>query len=426
MKPKKILLLGGSFFQIPSIEAVKRMGHYAITCDYRPDNPGHRLADEYHNISTTDREGVLKLAQKLKIDAVVCYLSDPSAPTAAYVAEKLGLPGQPLEAVEILTHKDRFRAFLATHGFKTPRAFGATSLDEARERLQELAFPVMVKPTDSCGSKGVTKLSDPADLPSAVATALEYSIEKRFIVEEFVEKDGYQIDGDGFSVDGKLVFRCFGNQHNDPAAGNPYVPSAISFPYDSTDVLQQNVHDELQRALLLLGMRNGAYNFEVRVGKDQSVNILEIGPRNGGNLIPQVTRYATGVDMVEDTIRAALGEDCSSLHMVPVRGFWASYLLHSNTGGIYESVEISDDLRRNNVVEFSMEARPGDRIQPFTGAYGTIGAMILRFSSMDEMLDKMDHMHRWVKVRTNNPCRQDIQTFETILNPSISTERHHK
>ena len=195
MKPKKILLLGGSFFQIPSIEAVKRMGHYAITCDYRPDNPGHRLADEYHNVSTTDREGVLKLAQKLKIDAVVCYLSDPSAPTAAYVAEKLGLPGQPLEAVEILTHKDRFRAFLAAHGFRTPRAFGATSLDEARERLQELAFPVMVKPTDSCGSKGVTKLSDPTDLPSAVVAALEYSIEKRFIVEEFVEKDGYQIAG---------------------------------------------------------------------------------------------------------------------------------------------------------------------------------------------------------------------------------------
>lgn len=400
MKPKKILLLGGSFFQIPSIEMVKRLGHYAITCDYRPDNPGHRLADEYHNISTTDREGVLKLAQKLKIDAIVCYLSDPSAPTAAYVAEKLGLPGQPLEAVEILTHKDRFRAFLAAHGFRTPRAFGATSLDEVRERLPDLAFPVMVKPTDSCGSKGVTKLSSPEGLDVAFADALAYSIEKRVIVEEFVEKDGYQIAGDGFSVDGKLAFRCFANEHFEQTSAVDYVPIGESWPYCKPAAVHDLVHAEIQKLFDCMGLRTGAYNFDIRLDTSGRVVLMEIGPRNGGNLIPQVTRYATGVDMVEYTIRAALGEDCSALHMVPPQGFWSSYMIHSNTGGIYESVEISDDLRRDNVVEFSMEARPGDRIQPFTGAYGTIGAMILRFSSMDEMLDKMDHMHRWVKVKT--------------------------
>lgn len=398
MKQKKVLLLGGSYFQIPSIETTRRLGHYAITCDYRPDNPGHRLADEYHNISTTDREGVLKLAQKLKIDAIVCYLSDPSAPTAAYVAEKMGLPGQPPEAVEILTHKDRFRAFLSAHGFKTPQAFGATSLDEARERLGKLRFPVMVKPTDSCGSKGVTKLTDPEGINAAVLHALDYSLERRFVVEEFVEKDGYQIDGDGFSVNGNLTFRCFGNQHNDSNSPNPFVPAGISFPYAADEKTQQSVHDELQRAIRLLGMNTTAYNFEVRIGKDHSVNILEIGPRNGGNLIPQVTRYATGVDMVEYTIRAALGEDCSSLHMVEPRGYWSSCLIHSNTGGIYKSVEIDEDFRRDNVVEFGMMVQPGDHIEPFTGAYGTIGAMILRFSSLEEMLDKMDNMHRWVRV----------------------------
>ena len=76
MNRKKVLLLGGSYFQIPSIETTRRLGHYAITCDYRPDNPGHALADEYHNISTTDREGVLKLAQKLRFDAIACDGSD--------------------------------------------------------------------------------------------------------------------------------------------------------------------------------------------------------------------------------------------------------------------------------------------------------------------------------------------------------------
>ena len=400
MKRKKVLLLGGSYFQIPSIETTRRLGHYAITCDYRPDNPGHALADEYHNISTTDREGVLALARKLEIDAIVCYLSDPSAPTAAYVAEKLGLPGQPLDAVETLTHKDRFRAFLAAHGFKTPHAFGATSLDEARERLGELRFPVMVKPTDSCGSKGVTKLTDPEAFDAAVRHALDYSIEKRFIVEEFVEKDGYQIAGDGFSVDGKLAFRCFANEHFERTMAIDYVPIGESCPYFKPKEVHDRVHGEIQRLFDCLGMRTGAYNFDIRLDTHGQVVLMEIGPRNGGNLIPQVTRYATGVDMVEYTIRAALGEDCSSLHMAEPQGFWSSYMLHSNTGGIYESVEIDESFRRDNVVEFGMMVKPGDHIEPFTGAYGTIGAMILRFSSMDEMLEKMDNMHRWVQVKT--------------------------
>ena len=80
---KKVLLLGGSHFQVPSVKTAKQLGYYVITCDYLPNNPGHKYADEYHNVSTTDKEAVLKLAKELKIDGIVCYASDPAAPTAA-------------------------------------------------------------------------------------------------------------------------------------------------------------------------------------------------------------------------------------------------------------------------------------------------------------------------------------------------------
>ena len=106
---KKVLLLGGSHFQVPSVKCAKRLGYYTITCDYLPDNPGHKYADEYYNVSTTDKEAVLKLAKDLQIDGIVCYASDPAAPTAAYVAEQMGLPGQPYKSVEILANKDLFR-----------------------------------------------------------------------------------------------------------------------------------------------------------------------------------------------------------------------------------------------------------------------------------------------------------------------------
>src|SRR5690606_37329036 len=104
---KKILMLGGSYAQIPAIKTAKTLGFYVITCDYLPDNPGHVYADEYHNVSTTDKESVLELADRLGVDYVMSYASDPGAPVAAYVADRLGLPGSSYQSVRILSEKDK-------------------------------------------------------------------------------------------------------------------------------------------------------------------------------------------------------------------------------------------------------------------------------------------------------------------------------
>lgn len=395
---KKVLLLGGSHFQVPSIKTAKKMGYYTITCDYLPDNPGHKYADEFHNVSTTDKETVLKLARELKIDGIVCYASDPSAPTAAYVAEKMGLPGQPYESVEILSNKDLFRDFLTKNNFKVPRARGFKTIEEAGEDWKNFKKPVMVKPVDSSGSKGVTKVESLDELENSVRYALSFSRNKRFIIEEYIEKYGYQIAGDGFSVDGELVFRCFANEHFNLSTGNPYVPIGESWPYVMPKRVHDKIHTEAQRLMSLLKMRSGAYNFDVRIDEDENVIIMELGPRNGGNLIAQVTQYATGVDMVEYTIKAAMGEDCSDLKMVEPKGFWSCYMIHSKKPGILKSVEFSDDFRQNNLVEFEMIAKPGDKVDAFNGSNGTLGTMILKYSSQEEMIEKMDNMDKYVKV----------------------------
>ena len=106
---KKMLFLGGIMQQIPAITRAKELGYHVITADYLPENPGHKYSDEYYNVSTTDLKGVLALAQSLQIDGIVAYASDPAAPTAAYVAEKMGLPGNPYESVKICTEKDLFQ-----------------------------------------------------------------------------------------------------------------------------------------------------------------------------------------------------------------------------------------------------------------------------------------------------------------------------
>ena len=395
---KKVLMLGGSYFQVPAIRKAVEMGYYVITCDYLPTNPGHKYAHEYHNVSTTDKGAVLELAQKLKVDGVVCYASDPAAPTAAYVCEKMGLPTSPYASVEILSNKDKFRAFLTENGFAVPKARGYQNISDAIKDADLFKYPVMVKPVDSSGSKGVSKVADPNGLKVAIENALGYSRAKRFIIEEYVDKYGYQIAGDGFSVDGKLAFRCFANEHFDSRGINPYVPIGESWPYIMPKYVHDKVHAEIQRLLSLLGMKTQAFNFDIRIDADTNVYLMEVGPRNGGNLIPQVTKYATGVDMVEYTIKAAMGEDCSDLKMVEPKGYWSSYIIHSEKAGILKAIEYSEEFRKNNLVEETLWYDIGESVSAFTGSNGTLGTLILKYASQEEMLEKMDHMEKYVNV----------------------------
>ena len=200
---KKLLLLGGLRYLLPVIESAHRLGYYVITCDYIPDNIAHKYSDEYHNVSIIDKEAVLALARELQIDGIMSFAVDPGVVTAAYVQEQMGLPGNPYESVCILQNKDRFRNFLTQHGFTVPKAKGFSSVEEALAERYWYSWPVIVKPTDAAGSKGVTRVDRPEDLGPALESAFEHSISKRVIVEEFIEKSGCSSDTDSFSVDGE-------------------------------------------------------------------------------------------------------------------------------------------------------------------------------------------------------------------------------
>jgi len=395
---KKILLLGGSNFQIPSIVKAKELGYYAITCDYLPNNPGHKYADEYHNVSTTDKEGVLDLAKKLKVDGIVCYASDPGAPTAAYVAEKLGLPSNPYKSVEILTNKSLFRKFLAENGFNTPKAKAYANVLDALNDLPAFRLPVFIKPVDSSGSKGISVLEKTENLRMQAEYAISFSNAGYFIMEEYIENVGYQVGGDGFSVDGQLVFRCFNNQHFGEKSLNPFIPVGISYPCIKPKYIQDKIHNEIQRLFDLLDIRSGAYNFEVRVTADDEIWLVEIGARNGGNLVPQVTRYATGVDMVEYTIKAAMGDDCSMLMMNEVAGCWGNYKVNSQQDGVLQEVVVDSQFMQNNIVQFDMYYTSGDEVPAFSGSNGILGMMISKFEHVNEMLEKMNNMSDYVHV----------------------------
>ena len=394
---KKVLMLGGMQIQIPAIKKAKEMGLYTITADFVPDNPGHKFAHEYHNVSITDNDAILELAKKLKVDGIVNYALDVAAPAAAYACEKLGFPTSPYKSVDILTNKDKFRAFLHENGFNCPKAKGYTEAEvqKALDEVKEFSLPVVVKPVDRASCKGVSFVYDLSQLKEKIDYALSLSRAKRFIIEEFVERVGYQLGGDGFSVDGELVFRCFANSHFDAKFG--FLPFGESFPNILPREVQTKIHNEFQRALTLLDMKSMAYNLEARLNKNGDVYIMEIAPRNGGTFIPQVTHYATGVDMTEYTIKAAMGMDCSDLKMVEPTGFWAAYEFHTFESGILKDIWIEENFKKSNLVELEMFCKIGDKIEAAVDENG-LGIMILKFASQEEMIEKMDDMYKWVKA----------------------------
>ena len=395
---KKILLLGGSRYLLPVIAAAKELGIYTITCDYLPNNIAHKDSDEYCNISIVDKESVLEKARELKVDGIMSFACDPGVVTAAYVAEKLGLPHSgSYESVSILQNKGKFRQFLKDNGFNVPVAKGYRTIEEAIEDVNIFNWPVIVKPTDSAGSKGVTRVDSPNDLEESIKYALSFSIGKEFIIEDFIEKKGYSSDTDSFSVDGELKFVSFSSQRFDENAKNPYTPAAYSWPSSISKENQDTLRSEIQRLLTLLKMKTSIYNIETREDVNGKPYIMELSPRGGGNRLAECLRYATGVDLIKNAVRAAVGYPVVDIEQKTYNGFWSEIILHSDRAGIFECLSIADEIKEN-IVETDLWVETGDTVGDFSAANEAIGTLVLRFDDEDQLEKVMQNINGYVKV----------------------------
>lgn len=395
---KKLLLLGGSRYLLPVIKIAHELGIYVITCDYLPDNFAHKYADEYKNVSIVEKEAVLEIAKELKIDGIMSFACDPGVVTAAYVADQMGLPNcGPYKSVCILQNKGLFRDFLKKHEFNVPNAKSYVSIEQALSEAKSLSLPVIVKPTDSAGSKGVTKVSSFDQLEDSINYALKYSFKKEFIIEEFIEKRGYSSDSEGFSVNGELKFISFSSQRFDEQAENPYTPAAFSWPSSISEKNQEVLTSELQRLLTLLDMKTSIYNIEVREGLDGKPYIMEVSPRGGGNRLAEMLRYATGVDLIKNAVRAAVGEKTEDIAQREYDGCWAEMVLHSNQAGYFEGLWISEEIREN-IIEEDIWITPGKLVNPFSAANESLGTVVLRFETEERLQEIMSNQNEYIKV----------------------------
>lgn len=392
---KKIISLGGNVFQKSAVMAAKRLGYYVIDVDYLPDNPAHKYSDEYYNISITEKEEILKLAKSKQVDGIISFASDVGAPTAAFVAERMGLPTNPYKSVEIMTRKDLFHPYLKQNGFYVPRNIIVKEFESLFNFFDE-ERDIIIKPISSSGSKGVTRVRDESELLGAFNEAKKYSGGKDIVAEKFIERKGYQIAGDAFLVNGEIKYFGIANEHFDESI-NGLVPVGESFPaiLDDTHIIKAK--NEIQRALSLLEMKNGPINLDFMFDKNDNVVILELGPRAGGNYIADAITLSSGVDLIEYAVKASVGEDISDLEDKPIEKNYSTYIWHTNKNGVYEDIVFSDILKEK-IVKSEMYVEKGHNVYPFiNGGYG-LGAAILKYDSKEEMVDMMNNMSKYYSV----------------------------
>ena len=218
------------------------------------------------------------------------------------------------------------------------------------------------------------------------------------MIEEFIVKKGYQVSGDGFSVDGKLVFTSYGNELYSGKGTREYVALGEFWPTLLTPEQKDKVDKAIQDLITALGMKTSAYNIEVILDKDDNVYVLELGPRNGGSYIPQLIQYATGVDMVEYTIKAAGGLDCSDLKMAETKGFWSNYMILSKKSGKFKELWFDEKFREKNLLDVYCTCQSGQAVFAYQNTAHSLGTILFKADSLEEMVELTSNIGEYYRV----------------------------
>jgi formate-dependent phosphoribosylglycinamide formyltransferase (GAR transformylase) len=260
---------------------------------------------------------------------------------------------------------------------------------------------MIVKPVDSAGSKGVTRVESADALPAAIEHALAFSHCGAFIVEQFITQRGFSSDTDCFSVDGELRFASFNNQYFDRKANNPYAPDGYTWPSTIPAEQQKELRAELQRLLSLLHMRTSVYNVEVRRGTDGKAYLMEVSPRGGGNRLCEMLEYTTGTRLIHNAVRAAIGLPVEEMHDPVYHGHWSIVILHADRDGLFRKLWIAEDAKPS-VVEEDLWVSPGDPVEAFSGASKAVGSLVMNWPTEAERDARMADVSAWARILTED------------------------
>ena len=300
---KKIAIIGASELQLPLIEKAKEMGLETHVFAWAAGDVGETAADHFYPISIVEKDQICEECRKIGVDGICTIASDLAAVAVNYVADKLGLTGNTLECTLVSTNKYRMRKTFEKCGDPTPKEVLLRSEDDF-EKAKELAFPVVIKPLDRSGSRGITKIDTFEELPAAFENACSQGFIKEAIVEEFIE--GREFSVECISWEGEHSLLNVTQKYTTSAPH--FIEKAHLEPAQITVAEREDIREKVFHALNSLGIRYGASHSELKIRPDGSVCFVEIGGRMGGDFIgSDLVRLSTGYDFTKAVVETALG-----------------------------------------------------------------------------------------------------------------------
>ena len=300
---KKLAIIGASYLQQPLVEKAREMGLYTICFAWEDGAVCKDLCDKFYPISIVDKDAILKVCREEGIDAVTTIASDVAVLTVNYVAEQMGLIGNPDKYSQTATNKYLMRQCFMENGVPSPKY--CLTDGEVPMAISTFRFPVIVKPTDRSGSRGVEKVEKQEDLQEAITRACKESFQQKAVIEEFVE--GREISVESISFEGKHYILQITDKVTTEA------PFFVELEHHQPSTLPEDIKSRVKaivlNALTALHIQYGASHAELKITKDGDIRVIEIGARMGGDFIgSDLVKLSTGYDFLKGVIDVAFGQ----------------------------------------------------------------------------------------------------------------------
>lgn len=364
MNKESILILGGGIMQIPAIKAAKDLGYRLFIADVNPDAPGITLADKFCKIDLKDYRAIAEEAVKLKAEqnlaAVFTAGTDFSA-TVAYAAAAAELPGIDYAAAMTASNKILMRRAFSAAGVPSPSFFSVKSLDEAIDACMNIDFPVVIKPVDSMGARGVVKINSIEDeeaIASAVEDAITTSRSSEAIVEEYM--GGAEFSLDALVYDGEITICGFADRH---IFFPPYfIEMGHTMPTSYSEEVKEQVINVFKQGIRAIGITEGAAKGDIKYSPEKGAMVGEIAARlSGGFMSGWTFPYHSGIDLTKAAIKIASGRAPGRLR--PERDYVSAERALLSIPGEVESVEgIEDAESVKYVQDVFLHTAPGKRV----------------------------------------------------------------
>ncbi len=390
LKKPVLLIAGGSHSDIPLIKAGKKLGYHVITSGNRPFDLGHKYSDEIQLADFSDSDAILELAKKNKIDAICAGCNDFSALSCSYVAQELGLPGHDTyENAKTIHHKDKFRDFIKKIGIPSPRAIGCSSMQEVELALNVLNYPLIIKPVDLTGGKGIARVESRVEAISSAVNAFSVSKSKRIVVEEFICGSRH-----GFSSiirNGRVVFHFSDDEYYHISQ---YLVSAASTPTSCSDRTIYALIEYCETIASTLKLVDGILHVQFIQNQFGDPYIIEICRRAPGDLYIDLVMHATGLPYAEWILRAFTGKSISDVFHYPVSKCVLRHCLMADNEGIFHGFEFDPEIE-SLIIDKLIWVKKGDVITD--AKTHKFGIVFIIFPDKESCIDKSKNMQKYLR-----------------------------